>query len=39
MDTLKSGFEIVQKWSQQPNGYARKIYVKFPDNELENILL
>ena len=28
-------FEIVQKWSQQPNGYARKIYVKVPDNELQ----
>jgi poly(3-hydroxybutyrate) depolymerase len=33
---LKSGFfEIVQKWSQEPNGYARKIYVKFPDKKLE----
>ena len=33
---LKSGFfEIVQKWSQQPNGYARKIYVKIPDKKLE----
>ena len=33
---LKSGFfEIVQKWSQEPNGYARKIYVKVPDKKLE----
>ena len=33
---LKSGFfEIEQKWSQQPNGYARKIYVKIPDKKLE----
>ena len=33
---LKSGFfEIIQEWSQQPNGYGRKIYVKVPDNELQ----
>ena len=33
---LKSGFfEVVQKWSQEPNGYSRKVFVKVPENKLE----
>ena len=33
---LKSGiFEIVQKWSQEPYGHSRKVFVKVPDNKLE----
>jgi poly(3-hydroxybutyrate) depolymerase len=33
---LKSGFfEIVQKWSQEPSGQSRKVFVKVPDNKLK----
>ena len=33
---LKSGiFEIVQKWSQEPYGHSRKVFVKVPDNKLK----
>ena len=33
---LKSGiFEIVQKWSQEPSGHSRKVFVKVPDNKLK----
>ena len=34
--TLKSGFfEITQKWSQEPYGYSRKVFVKVPENNLD----
>ena len=36
LSILKSGFfEIVQKWSQEPSGHSRKVFVKVPDNKLE----